>query len=72
MLSMLVAITPMSSRIILGVQGRYFIPILLLIFLGFRNFPINLAKNIRNELIFLVYATNIYVLINIFSLAITR
>lgn len=72
MLSMLVAITPMSSRIILGVQGRYFIPILLLIFLGFRNFPINLAKNIRNELIFLVYAANIYILINIFSLAITR
>lgn len=72
MLSMLIACTPMSSNIILGVQGRYFIPILPLILLGFRNFDIKIGRNIKKELVFLVYATNIYVIINIFTMAIVR
>lgn len=50
--------TPMGSAIILGVQGRYFIPALPLIFIFFRSKAMEIKENIDGKLIFLSSAMN--------------
>lgn len=50
--------TPMGNAIILGVQGRYFIPALPLLFIFFRNKAIEIKENIDGKLIFLSSVIN--------------
>ena len=45
MLSMLIAWTPVSSRVILGVQGRYFLPFLPVLLLALKNRTVVLTKD---------------------------
>lgn len=50
--AMLLSWTPLSSKIILGIQGRYFIPLLLPLVLCLKNHTLVLKKSIDRELIF--------------------
>lgn len=56
---LLVAHTPIDSSTIEGVQGRYFLPALPLLFVAVRNNTIVLKKNFEGQLIFALSALNI-------------
>ena len=58
--SILLAWTPMSSMVIEGVQGRYFIPFLLLLMLVLRNKHIIVSKRIDKYFIFLLIYSNLF------------
>lgn len=49
---LLVDHTPMGSSTVLGVQGRYFLPALPLLFFAVRNSVVEIKKNFNNILIF--------------------
>lgn len=55
--------TPMDSTMILGVQGRYFLPALPLVFLFARNNTIELNKSFDKKLLFLLSALNGYMFV---------
>jgi uncharacterized membrane protein len=57
--AMLLSWTPLSYNTIEGVQGRYFLPILPLALLLFRNSTIALKKSIDNILIFSIWILQI-------------
>ncbi len=71
-LSMLIAWTPMSSQVILGIQGRYFLPILFLALFSLKNIPIKINYAMKKEIFIYIYFFNIYILIYTFSLAMLR
>lgn len=71
-LSMLIAWTPMSSQVILGIQGRYFLPILFLALFSLKNIPIKINCAMKKEIFIYIYFFNIYILIYTFSLAMLR
>ncbi len=72
LLSMLIAWTPMSSRWIIGVQGRYFLPILPLLLFGFKYLGIKLEKDWSKEIMYICLCLNIYTLLYVFSLVSDR
>ena len=57
-LLLLIDHTPMGSEIVLGVQGRYFIPALPALFLFFRNNSIELSKSCDKYLLFVISLLN--------------
>ncbi len=57
-LLLLIDWTHMGSEIVLGVQGRYFIPALPALFLFARNNSVVLCKNFHKKLIFLISLLN--------------
>lgn len=65
LLSMLLAWTPLSSNTILGVQGRYFLPILPIALLICRTNGIKLAKNIDSYLIMTLYILNLFTIMEV-------
>lgn len=72
MLSMLISWTPVSSRIICGVQGRYFLPFLPLFLMTCKNNTVVLSKNLDREILYLMCCSNAYVALRIFSIVSMR
>ncbi len=66
-LLLLIDHTPKGSGMVLGVQGRYFIPALPLIFLAIRNNSLTLKKNSENVLLFLGVFLNTIILLTSLS-----
>ena len=64
--SMFLAWTPMSYNYIEGVQGRYFIPLLILVYLIIRNKSIVINKSADKYAMFLLLYWNLYVGIQYF------
>lgn len=72
MFSMLLAWTPVSSAVIKGVQGRYFLPILPVFLFTIKNNFIVLTKNRDRNLLFIMMVLNSYVVLRIFSIVSIR
>jgi uncharacterized membrane protein len=72
MLSMFLAWTPISSRIICGVQGRYFLPFLPAFLLTLKNDTIVLTKNSDRSILYVMCCADAYVLMRIFSIVCMR
>lgn len=70
--AMLVAYTYIGSDIILGVQGRYFIPILPLMLYAMDSDFIVLKRNIDVEIIFAVHGLQLYAIWAITSTIVSR
>ena len=66
--SMFLSWTPMSSDSILGVQGRYFLPLLPAVFLLLRSDAIQVTEGIDRHIVFLGGALNVFVLAYCFLL----
>lgn len=72
MLSMLIAWTPVSSPVISGVQGRYFLPFLPVLLLTCKNDFVVLTKNRDRSILYLMCCANAYVLMRLFSIVSIR
>ena len=72
MLSMLIAWTPVSSRVILGVQGRYFLPFLPVLLLALKNHTVVLTKDKNRSILYLMCCLNGYALVRLFSIVCIR
>jgi uncharacterized membrane protein len=65
--AMLLSFTPITSGIILGVQGRYFLPVLPLALLLFRNDKLVLKQNLTQHMIFAAWTLQILTFSYIFQ-----
>ncbi len=72
MASMLIAWTPLSSQVINGVQGRYFLPFLPVLLMAFKNDLIVLTKNGNRSILYLMCCANGYVVLRLFSVVSMR
>ena len=72
MFSMLIAWTPVSSKIICGVQGRYFLPFLPLLLMTLKNDRFVLTKKADRSILYLMCCGNAYVLMRLFSIVSIR
>ena len=72
MFSMLIAWTPVSSRIICGVQGRYFLPFLPILLMTWKNDIVVLTKNADRSILYLMCCANAFVLMRLFSIVSMR
>ena len=72
MLSMLIAWTPLSSRVINGVQGRYFLPFLPVLLLALKNDWVVLTKERNRSILYLMCCLNGYALVRLFSIVCIR
>ncbi len=72
MFSMLLAWTPVSSRIICGVQGRYFLPFLPVLLMTLKQDFVVLTKNRDREILYLMCCANAYIMMRIFSIVCMR
>lgn len=67
MLSMLIAWTSVSSPVISGVQGRYFLPFLPVLLMALKNDWLILTKDRNRSILYLMLCLNGYVLIRLFA-----
>ena len=67
MASMLIAWTPISSRVINGVQGRYFLPFLPVLLLACKNDFVVLTKDRNRSILYLMCCLNGYELLRLFA-----
>ncbi len=72
MFSMLISWTPVSSRIICGVQGRYFLPFLPVFLMTVKNDFMVLTKNRDRKILYLMCCANAYIMMRIFSIVCMR
>lgn len=72
MFSMLIAWTPLSSWVINGVQGRYFLPFLPVLLMACKNRLVVLTRNIDRPVLCLMCCLNGYVLLRLFSIVCMR
>lgn len=72
MFSMLLAWTPVSSKVISGVQGRYFLPFLPILLLSWKNDIVVLTKNADRSILYLMCCANAYILMRLFSIVSMR
>lgn len=72
MLSMLIALTPLSSPVISGIQGRYFLPFLPVLLISLKNDFIILTKNTNRSILYLMCCANGYVLLRLYSVVSMR
>ncbi len=70
--SMLLAWTPVSSRVINGVQGRYFLPFLPIFLMACKNDWLILTKDRNRSILYLMFCANGYVLFRLFSIVCIR
>lgn len=70
--SMLLAWTPIGSKVICGVQGRYFLPFLPVLLMTLKNDTIVLTKNADRSILYLMCCANAYVLFRLFSIVSIR
>ncbi|MDO4939097.1 MAG: DUF2142 domain-containing protein [Lachnospiraceae bacterium] len=66
--SMMIAWTPLTSPVILGVQGRYFLPLLPAALLLLRNRKLALTKDVDNYVIFFMVCCNAFALYRLYSM----
>lgn len=66
--SMMIAWTPLSSPVILGVQGRYFLPLLPAALLLVRNKRLALNKDIDNYVLFFMICCDAFALYRMYSM----
>ena len=66
--SMMIAWTPISSPVILGVQGRYFIPLLPAALLLIRNKRFALTENLDSYILFFMVCCNAFALYRLYSM----
>ncbi len=67
MFSMLIAWTALSSAVISGVQGRYFLPFLPVLLMALKNDTIVLTKNGNRSILYLMCCANGYVLVRLYA-----
>ena len=72
LLSMLIAWTPLSARVINGVQGRYFLPFLPVLLLALKNNTVVLTKNPNRSILYLMCCLDAYALIRLYSVVSMR
>ncbi|MCI8982688.1 MAG: DUF2142 domain-containing protein [Hungatella sp.] len=72
LLSMLIAWTPLSSPVISGVQGRYFLPFLPVLLMSLKNDFIILTKNGNRSILYLMCCANGYVLTRLYAIVSMR
>lgn len=72
MLALLFDCTPQDSFLILGVQGRYFLPVLPLLALMLRNRRLVLRKNINREVLIAFVLLHMIVILQFYSKMIAR
>ncbi len=72
LMSMLLAWTPVNSPIVIGVQGRYFLPVLPLFLICCKNDLIVLTKDVNRQVLFLMMCADVYVAVRIFSIVCAR
>ncbi len=72
MASMLIAWTPLSSNVIVGVQGRYFLPFLPLLLMALKNDGVVLTKDINRRILYLMCCMNSYELLHLFCVVCMR
>ena len=72
MASMLIAWTPVSSKVINGVQGRYFLPFLPVLLMALKNDTVVLTKDRNRSILYLMCCLNGYVLLRLFSIVCLR
>lgn len=72
MLSMLIAWTPLSARVINGVQGRYFLPFLPVLLFALKNNTVVLTKNPNRSILYLMCCLDAYALIRLYSVVSMR
>lgn len=70
--SMLIAWTPVSSKVINGVQGRYFLPFLPVLLMALKNDTVVLTKNRNRSILYLMCCLNGYTLLRLFSIVSMR
>ena len=66
--AMLLSWTPITSRAVEGVQGRYFLPILPLVLLLFRNGRIVWKGRMHNILIYFIWLTQLLTVASVFQI----
>ncbi len=66
--SMLIGWTPLSSPVILGVQGRYFLPVLPAVLLLARNRTVVLSRDVSRELLYLTVCCGAYAFLRLYSM----
>ena len=72
MFSMLLAWTPVSSKVITGVQGRYFLPFLPVLLMSLKNNTVVLTKDVNRTLLYLMCVADCYVILRLFSIVSMR
>jgi len=72
MLSMLIAWTPLSAKVIQGVQGRYFLPFLPALLLAVKNRTVVLTKDPSRGILYLMCCMNGYAALRLFSVVSMR
>ena len=72
MFSMLVAWTPVTSLVINGVQGRYFIPFLPVVLMTVKNGWIVCKTNRDREILYLLLCADIFAVLRLFSIVSMR
>ena len=70
--TMLIAWTPVSSLVISGVQGRYFLPFLPVFLMACKNDWLILTKDRNRSILYLMICANGYVLYRLFSIVCLR
>ena len=60
--SMFLSWTPISYNVILGIQGRYFLPLLPAVFLIMRNNTVEVGGRMDHHIVFMTGALNVFVL----------
>lgn len=61
-LSMWLFWTPFNYPFIAGIQGRYFIPLIFVVLLVFRNRKFGIKQNIQNKLVLAAYLTEVLII----------
>ena len=72
MASMLIAWTPLSSKVIVGVQGRYFLPFLPVLLMALKNGTVVLTKDINRSILYLMCCMNGFELLHLFCVVCMR
>ncbi|MCD8082773.1 MAG: DUF2142 domain-containing protein [Clostridiales bacterium] len=70
--SMLIAWTPLSARVISGVQGRYFLPFLPVLLMALKNDTVVLTKNPNCSILYVMCCMDGYVLLRLYSIVSMR
>ena len=72
MLSMMLAWTPISSKVIQGVQGRYFLPFLPVLLMSLKNDTLVLTREGNRKTLYMMCSMNAYVLLRIYGIVSMR
>lgn len=72
MLSMLLAWTPLSSQVISGVQGRYFLPFLPVLLMSFKNDTLVLTRDGNRKVLYVMCCGAGYAVLRIFAMVSMR